>query len=59
VVIDAHLHLWNTGRLRFVRRGIPFDQLPPAGREAVLGGTATRSYALGTPAGDASRPGRQ
>jgi L-fuconolactonase len=36
-----------------------FDQLPPAGREAVLGGTATRFYALGTPAGDAGRPARQ
>jgi L-fuconolactonase len=33
-------------------------QLPPAGREAILGGTATRFYALGTPAEDASRPGR-
>jgi L-fuconolactonase len=35
-----------------------FGQLPPAGREAVLGGTATRFYALGTPAGDAGQPGR-
>ena len=26
------------------------DELPPAGREAVLGGTATRFYRLGTPA---------
>jgi L-fuconolactonase len=33
-------------------------QLPPAGREAVLDGTATRFYALGTPAGDAREPGR-
>ena len=28
-----------------------FDQLPPAGQEAVLGGTATRFYALGPPPG--------
>jgi L-fuconolactonase len=34
------------------------DQLPPAGREAVLGGTATRFYQLGTPAGDVGREGR-
>jgi L-fuconolactonase len=34
------------------------DQLPPAGREAVLGGTATRIYQLGTPAGDVGREGR-
>ena len=33
-------------------------QLHPAGRDAVLGGTATRFYALGTPAGDARKPGR-
>jgi hypothetical protein len=34
------------------------DQLLPAGREAVLGGTATRFYQLGPPAGDAGRAGR-
>jgi L-fuconolactonase len=28
-------------------------QLPPAGRDAVLGGTATRFYALAPPAGNA------
>jgi hypothetical protein len=32
------------------------DQLPPAGREAVLGGTATRFYQLGP--GRGHRPGR-
>jgi L-fuconolactonase len=93
VVIDAHLHLWNTERLRYdwlqrpenaaINRTFGFgdfrsrataagvdravlvqaddsaaDQLPPAGRDAVLGGTATRFYALGTPAGDAREPGR-
>jgi len=34
------------------------DELPPAGREAVLGGTATRFYALGPPVRDAGRAGR-
>ena len=33
-------------------------QLHPAGRDAILGGTAQRFYALGPPAEDASRPGR-
>ena len=41
MVIDAHLHLWNTERLRY-----EWLQRP-------------ENYALGTPAGDASRPGRQ
>ena len=40
MVIDAHLHLWTTQR--------------PPDRHAVLGGTATRFYALGT----TSRTGR-
>jgi len=39
VVIDAHLHRWNTERLHY---------LSPAGRDAVRGGTATRFYALGS-----------
>ncbi len=34
------------------------DQLSPTGREAVLGGTATRFYQLGPPAGAAGRGGR-
>ena len=34
-----------------------FEQLSPAGRDAVLGGTATRFYALGTPAERAGRQG--
>ena len=37
MVIDAHLHLWKI-----------FNELSPPDRHAVLAGTATRFYALGT-----------
>ena len=52
MVIDAHLHLWNTERLHYAwlqRTELSklINQLPPVGRDAVLGGTAARFYALG------------
>ena len=50
MVIDAQLHLW-TGRLRYewLRRPAFCGQLPPDDRDAVLGGTAARFYALRIP----------
>jgi L-fuconolactonase len=67
VVIDAHLHLWNTERLRYewlqrpgnavINRTFGFadfrSRAVAAGvdRAAVLGGTAARFYALGTASG--------
>ena len=62
MVIDAHLHLWNTERLRCewlqrpenaaINRTFGFGDFrpsPASGRDALPGGTAARFYALGTP----------
>ncbi len=47
-MVEFAVELFGPDRLMFGRL---FDQLPSAGHEAVLGGTAARFHALGAPAG--------